>query len=93
MGFRKGSILAKLHSYGFLDSETTEVAVAAVNNKKKALLARRLLLRRQVRRQPKYQEHRRNDIWMHHLEKAREKDGFFVERYYMKNHLISLSNC
>jgi hypothetical protein len=82
MSFRKGSILAKLHSYGLLDSETTtKVAVAAVNNKKKALLARRLL-RRQVR-QPKYQEHRRNDIWMDHLEKAREKDGFFVERYHM----------
>jgi hypothetical protein len=81
MGFRKGSILANLHSYGFLDSETTtKDAVAAVSNKKKVLLARRLL-RRQVR-QPKYQEHRRNDIWMHHLEKAREKDGFFVERYY-----------
>jgi hypothetical protein len=84
MSFRKGLIIAKLHSYGLLDSETTtatttEVAVAAVS-KKKAILARRLLCR-QVR-QPKHQEHRRNDIWMDHLEKGREKDGFFVERYH-----------
>jgi hypothetical protein len=50
-------------------------------NKKKALLARRLL-HRQVR-QPKYQEHQRNDVWMHHIGKAREKDGIFVERYHM----------
>jgi hypothetical protein len=54
MIFRKGWILEKLHSYGLFDSQTTEVAVAALN-KKKALLARRLL-HRQVR-QPKYQEH------------------------------------
>jgi hypothetical protein len=80
--FPKGLILEKLHSYGLLESHATEVAVAvAALNKKKALLAR-LLLRRHLR-QPKCQEHRRNDTWMHHLEKAREKDGFFVKRYHM----------
>jgi hypothetical protein len=73
-------MLAKLHSYGLLDNSTDDIA--ETHRKKKALLARRLL-HRQVR-QPKYQEHRRNDIWMDHLEKAREnKDGFFVERYHM----------
>jgi hypothetical protein len=35
-------ILEKLHSYGLLDSNATDVAVAGLN-KKRALLARRLL--------------------------------------------------
>jgi hypothetical protein len=72
-------MLAKLHSYGLLDSSTDDIAESL--KKKKALLARRLL-RRQVR-QPKYQEHQRNDVWMHHLEKARDVNGFFVERYHI----------
>jgi hypothetical protein len=38
-------ILEKLHSYGLLDSNATDVAVAGLN-KKRALLARRLLCRK-----------------------------------------------
>jgi hypothetical protein len=70
MSLKKGSILEQLHSYGLLDTYITDVA-AAPANKKKAILARRQI-HWQVR-QPKYQEHPRNDIWMHHLEKVRER--------------------
>jgi hypothetical protein len=58
----------------------TDDAIAALN-KKEAMLGRRQILR-QVESHPTFQEpHRRNNVWMHHLEKAREINGFVVERF------------
>jgi hypothetical protein len=37
----EGSILARLHSYGLVDSETTTEDAAGSLNKKKAILVRR----------------------------------------------------
>jgi hypothetical protein len=55
------------------------VAPLILQSQKKAILARHLL-HQQVRK-PKFLEHQRNDVLMHQLEKSKEKDGFFVERY------------
>jgi hypothetical protein len=77
----KGSILDKLHSYGLLDNNTSDVTEAS--RMKKVLFARR-----QMRRQGeklKVQEHCGNSKsifeMMHLLKKAREIDGLFVETH------------
>ena len=80
MVFKKGSMLEKLHKLGALDIDDSEIA----NNMKRR--AKLLLTRRQLQRQvrkPKFRDVRRDDLWHYHLVKAREIEGYFVERYKM----------